>query len=75
MQLMKGGKLYNVFLNDISTRMGRELYSRVSEEWSFCLPVCHCPAEFEYEILFLALRSDVFSLCLSKLHHIMIVRK
>jgi len=52
---MKGGKLYN----DILKRMGRELYSLVSEEWSFCLPVCHCAAEFEYEVVFCALRSIV----------------
>ena len=44
---MKVGKLYNVFLHDILKRMGRELYSLVSEEW------------FEYEIVFHALRSIV----------------
>jgi hypothetical protein len=45
---MKGGKLYN----DILKRMGRELHFLVSEEWSFFLPVCHCAAEFEYEVVF-----------------------
>ena len=54
---MKGGKLYSVFLHDILKRMGRELYSLISEEWSFCLPVCDWATEFEYEIVFLALRS------------------
>jgi len=39
--------------------MGRELCFLVSEEWSFCLPVCHCEAEFEYEIVFHASRSIV----------------